>query len=184
MRITGGRLKGVCLTPLKGLRIRPTSEKVREAIFNLVGQDITEFRILDLFAGTGILGIEALSRGAGYSVFIDKSIHAMRIIRKNVQMLHLDGLSLLIKKDLRKGLPEMEGQFHLVFVDPPYGRGLIRPVMESLGTERYLADISWVVVECHRKENLSDSFGPINKWKERIYGDTKITIYLMERGDG
>ena len=105
MRITGGHSKGRHLAPLKGLSIRPTSDKVRESIFNLIGQDLSGLNVLDLFSGTGSLGIEALSRGASWVLFIDNDPQSLNTIRKNLTLCHFEKMGALLKKDLRGGLP-------------------------------------------------------------------------------
>ena len=105
MRITGGQAKGRLLASLKGWNIRPTSDRVREAVFSLIGQDVTDFKVLDLFAGTGCLGIEALSRGASRALFIDNSIQSIKLIKKNLARCGYESLGFVWKKDLSKGLP-------------------------------------------------------------------------------
>ena len=102
MRITGGHLKGRLLASPKGMNIRPTSDQVREAIFSIIGQFLPEVKVLDLFAGTGSLGLETLSRGASYVVFIDNSPQSLKLIRKNVTLCGHQGTSVILNQDLRK----------------------------------------------------------------------------------
>ena len=104
MRITGGEKRGRRLASFKGSRIRPTSDRVREAIFNLLGQQMRGYRVLDLFAGTGALGIEAISRGARDAVFVDHSPEALQLIRKNLSLCGYEGRARLLRRDLSKGL--------------------------------------------------------------------------------
>lgn len=181
MRITGGHAKGRRLTPLKGLRIRPSSDKVREAIFNLVGQDITGLNVLDLFSGTGSLGIEALSRGASWALFIDNSLQAMTLIKKNLSLCHYDRVGTVLKKDLRRGLPLrhglMEKKFGLVFIDPPYGKGLIPPILSELSEKNTLAPSSIVIAETSKSDTLPDSFGKLHFMNAKTYGETRLNIY-------
>ncbi len=168
------------LAPFRGLRIRPTSERVREAIFNLLGQDMEGYSVLDLFAGTGVLGIEAMSRGAEKAVFIDNSIESIKIIQKNLNLFNFTEAATIIKRDLKRGLPEINKWFHLVFIDPPYEKGLIRRVFDDLIHGPYLMPEAFVVIESRKGEILPDETHILRKWKQRIYGDTIITIYHKE----
>ena len=140
MRITGGRVRGRHLAPLKGLRIRPSSDLVRQAIFNLIGQDIHGIRVLDLFAGTGSLGIEALSRGAKEALFIDISNQAIRQINKNLQRCGFEAAGSVMKKDLSRGLPRnrafLKRRFELVFMDPHMGKHSFRPYSKNFLKEK------------------------------------------------
>src|SRR5512139_37752 len=124
MRITGGRLRGRRLASFRGLEIRPTSDRVREAIFDLLGHHLAGERVLDLFAGTGSLRIEALSRGAAWALFIDRSPKALKLIVKNLKLCGLESQGAVLLKDLLKGFPRrhrlLEEKMDLVFVDPPY----------------------------------------------------------------
>jgi 16S rRNA (guanine966-N2)-methyltransferase len=181
MRITGGKSKGRHLSSLKGRSVRPTSDKVREAIFNLIGQDITGLKVLDLFAGTGSLGIEALSRGAVFSLFIDYSRLSVKVIQKNLILCDYKNSGFILKKDLRNGLPTghpmfKEG-FDLVFIDPPYGKDLIHPVLKELSNGEILVPTAIVVTESFKTDALPFIAGDFHQVDTRIYGKTKIDIY-------
>lgn len=184
MRITGGRDKGRRLTPLKGMSIRPTSDKVREAIFDLLGQDMREFRVLDLFSGTGSLGLEALSRGASRALFIDHSIRATDLLKKNVRLCGYEDRSEILVGDvirIVKSQPfRLKGRFDVVFIDPPYAKNLIPEVLESLSCAGSCANPSIVVVESSKMDELPDTMGRLEMTKYRTYGDTKITLYRCE----
>lgn len=183
MRITGGDAKGRTLAPVKGFRVRPTSDMVREAIFNLIGQEVRG-RVLDLFAGTGVLGIEALSRGAEEAVFVDLSNQAMRLIKRNLQLCGYEARGLAYRGDLSKGFrlkaPWAGGKYDLVFLDPPYGKGFIPSVLEDLVRGGALADSATVVAESGKGEILPPLQGPLRMVDSRTYGDTKIAIYKHE----
>lgn len=185
MRITGGNAKGRTLASIKGSRIRPSSDRVREAIFNLIGQEV-EGRALDLFAGTGALGIEALSRGAGKAIFVDRADRAVRLIKRNLQLCGYWELGVVYKKDLSRGLPSrppwMEGRFDLVFLDPPYGKGLVPRILKDLDQGGILASSAMVVAESEKGETLPCSLGGLRSVVTRIYGRTKIDIYEYEVG--
>lgn len=184
MRITGGEMKGRMLASLKGMEIRPTSDRVREAIFDLIGHELHGKTVLDLFAGTGSLGLEALSRGADTAVFVDHSQKALTMLRKNIGLCKFEHCARVIKKDLRKGLPKtppsVVKEFHLVFLDPPYGKGYIPLVLEDLSSSAIFAARCLIVAESSKKEQPLSKVGPIAMRDTRSYGDTRITIYSYE----
>lgn len=181
LRVTGGEVKGRRLSSLKGSKIRPTSDKVREAIFNLIGQDVRGVRVLDLFAGTGSLGIEALSRGASWVFFVDNSMHSIEIIRKNLSLCGYENVGRVLKKDLTRGLPRecemMKGEFDLVLSDPPYGKDYLPAVLRELCDRDILASPSIVVAETSKAEVMPAKLGKLELVKTRTYGDTKISEY-------
>lgn len=184
MRITGGRSRGRLLVSLKGSHIRPTSDKVRESIFNLLGQDMTGLRVLDLFAGTGSLGIEALSRGAFWALFIDHSKQAIQLIMKNLMVCGYRTSGHVLKKDLTSDLPWehplMKEQIDLIFIDPPYGKDLISPVLSRLSQKGILKPSSVIVTESSKTDLLPSMIGKFQLVDTRLYGDTKIEIYHCE----
>ncbi|MEW6666852.1 MAG: 16S rRNA (guanine(966)-N(2))-methyltransferase RsmD [Thermodesulfobacteriota bacterium] len=179
--MTGGRLRGRALAAPKGVQIRPTADKVKEAVFDLIGQDMEGVKVLDLFAGTGGLGIEALSRGAQWALFVDLSPTSVRLIRRNLLLTGCEPLGEVIRKDLSRGLPRrcetLKGEIDLVFIDPPYGKGHIPPLLGELVSAGILKDRSVVVVESGKDERLPESFRSLELVKARVYGDTKISIY-------
>jgi 16S rRNA (guanine966-N2)-methyltransferase len=184
MRVTGGRAKGRRLAAFRGLDIRPTSDLVREAIFDLVGQDWKGATVLDLFAGTGSLGIEALSRGASWALFMDSSQKSIDLVKKNLKICGFEGRGFTFRGDLARGLPKKpflkEKKIHLVFVDPPYGKGLVNSVLLDLTGKDILGVLSIVVVETRKNEALPESVGPLQLVKSRTYGETKIHIFHRE----
>jgi 16S rRNA (guanine966-N2)-methyltransferase len=181
MRITGGQAKGRVLASLKGWNIRPTSDRVREAIFNLIGQDVTGFKVLDLFAGTGSLGIEALSRGASRVLFIDNSVQSIKLIKKNLARSGYEPLGSVWKKDLTKGLPlkhpMLKEKFDLIFVDPPYEKEMIPPLLAELSDRDLLRSPAIAMAESFKTETLPEVLGKLQMVNSRIYGETKISIY-------
>ncbi len=183
MRITGGTYGGRALIAPLDARVRPTSDKVRQAIFNiLLHHDFgAEFslegaRAADLFAGTGALGIEALSHGASFCLFVDDSAESRAIIRENVEALQLTGASKIWRRDATKLGPMAAGAggpFDLVFLDPPYHKGLITPALVSLREGGWLADGAVLVTEMGEDENIPSTDG-LTKLDERVYGDTRV----------
>jgi 16S rRNA (guanine966-N2)-methyltransferase len=184
MRVTGGKSKGRLLANIKGLNIRPTSGRVREAIFDLLGQDVSGLKVLDLFAGTGSLGIEALSRGALWALFIDDSSLAIKTIHKNLRLCGYENSSNVLKRDIMKGLPLehrfFQGGIDLAFIDPPYGKDFIPPVMKELSEGKTLTSLSTVVAESIKDVELPARVGEFRLGDTRIYGETKLDIYYRK----
>lgn len=171
----------------KGYDIRPTSDRVREAVFSMIGQDLEGFRVLDLFAGTGVLGIEAMSRGGRMAVFVDNSTHALELIRRNLFLCGLESSAHIVRSDLRLGLPgepAMPGglDFDLVFMDPPYGFSLTSRVLESLVPGGFLGPDAIVVVETSSGETLNIPGDALTGLDRREYGDTRIHIFARQGG--
>lgn len=174
------------MTSIGGASIRPTSDKVREAIFSMLGQDLAGWVVLDLFAGTGSLGIEAISRGASSVVFVENARHSLRVLRQNLALLALveSGPAVVLEWDIRAGIPwnhpVMEGCFDLVFMDPPYREAVRFGVLKDLDTSSHLSDGAWVVVESSKKETLPQTVGRMKITDTRTYGDTSISLYIYE----
>lgn len=185
MRITGGRLRGRILSGPKGRGIRPTADRVREAIFNILGQNLSGYHVLDLFSGTGSLGLEALSRGAAYAVFIDHLRESVDLITKNVEQCGKRDAARILMRDLSRGIPwgdaALKGGFDLVFLDPPYASDIVPAMVTEIATGGRLSEGARIVVETGRKTDLPLARKGFSMSCSRIYGDTKISIY--EEGD-
>ena len=180
MRIVGGQFRGRTLKGPASNAIRPTSDRLRESIFNILvhayGDPISEARVLDLFAGTGALALEALSRGAKYALFVEEAAEARALIRENVEALALTGVTKIFRRDAARlgDMGPME-PFDLVFCDPPYGQGLAEKSLASARAGKWLAPSALVVVE----EAVTASFKMPDGFEElerREYGDTEIAI--------
>ena len=180
MRIVGGRLRG---RPLKGPEsqaIRPTADRLRESLFNILvhayGDPITDARVLDLFAGTGALGIEALSRGAAFTLFVDEGIEARALLRANVETLGLGGVSKVYRRDATTlGPAHPMEPFSLLFADPPYGKGLAEQALASAREGGWLLPQALIVVE----EATAASFKAPDGFEElerRAYDDTEFVF--------
>ncbi len=181
MRVIAGKYKGHRLFAPKGLRIRPTSDLVKEAIFDILNLDWQKKCVLDLFAGTGNLGIEALSRGAHKVVFVDSSTGAIRSIEKNLSSLGISG-AVILKKDITRGVNFLKkwAPFDVVFIDPPYRKGLVEKVLKLLlKTPNILNTESILVIEHYFKQRFSVE--PFLLQKRREYGQTAIS--LLKLGD-
>jgi 16S rRNA (guanine966-N2)-methyltransferase len=173
-------LKGRRLAPVKG-RIRPTAAKVREAVFNILGPGVAGARVLDLFAGTGALGIEALSRGAAAAAFVEEHPGALQVLRRNLQDLGLLDSCMVWPLPVTAALKKLAGRgevFDLAFLDPPYGGGVAAAALEALGGLSLLAPGARVVAEHSRRETLPETCGPLTLTGVRRYGDTQVAFYL------
>jgi len=180
MRIIGGRLGGRTLAAPKSQNVRPTSDRLRESLFNILmhGYDgaIVGARVLDLFAGTGALGLEAMSRGAAFALFIDDGAQARALIRQNVEALGLGGITRIFRRDAtRLGAVHPNEPFGLVFLDPPYRKGLAEKALASLRDGGWLAPAALVIVE----EAADALFAAPRGYAEierRRYDDTEFTF--------
>jgi 16S rRNA (guanine966-N2)-methyltransferase len=183
MRITAGRFKGRNLIPPKDMSVRPTSDKVRQAVFNMLehrdfGFDfgLEDARVVDLFAGTGALGLEALSRGARYCLFVDDAAESRALIRQNVEALGLTGASKIWRRDAAKlGALDTLQPFDLAFLDPPYRKNLIAPALTGLRDGGWLVSPAVIVAEMAEDENYPPTDG-FELLDDRVYGDTRIVL--------
>ena len=181
MRITGGKFGGRSLVAPRDARVRPTSDNVRQAIFNILlhnnfGTALEGARAADLFAGTGALGIEALSHGASFCLFVDDSAESRGLIRENVEALQLTGSCKIWRRDACQLGPMAAGAggpFALVFLDPPYRKGLIALALASLREGGWLADGALLVAEIAEDEDIPSTDG-FRRLDERVYGDTRV----------
>lgn len=184
MRITGGELNGRVLGTAKGWKVRPTSSKVRQAVFNIIGNNISGFKVIDFFAGTGIMGIEALSRGCAWALFIDNSMKSLALVKKNLEICGFSDKGHVIKKDITEGLPQHEKvikeSIDLAFIDPPYGKDIIPGVLESIVKSNIMAHGSNIVTESMKHDCIPDKVEDFYRIKTRLYGETKIDIYNRE----
>ncbi len=186
MRIIAGALKGRVLAPVQG-RTRPTAARVREAIFNILGAAVAEARVLDLFAGTGALGIEALSRGAAAAVFVEDQPSALKGLRRNLETLGLLERSQVLPLPVAAALRQLAARrepFGLVFLDPPYGGGAASATLKALAASGLILPQAWVVAEHSRRETLPETSGALRQQTLRRYGDTQVAIYRRETEDG
>src|SRR5881227_169502 len=152
MRVVGGRLKGRNLASPSSQHIRPTADRLRESLFNILihayGDPISGARVLDLFAGTGALGLEAISRGAAFALFVDDGADARALLRQNVEALGVAAVPIIFRRDATKlGPAHPVEPFRLVFLDPPYGKGLAEKALVSARDGGWLTDSALIVVE-------------------------------------
>ena len=185
MRIVGGKSRGLILTAPADERVRPTSDRVREAIFNILSHNdfgtgfrLEGARVLDLFAGTGALGLEALSRGAKFVLFVDDHAESRALIRRNVEAMQATGVTKIWRRDATSLGPleaNAGGPFELLLLDPPYRKDLAGAALASVRDGAWLAPKALIIIEMGEDENFIAPEG-FTLFDERIYGDTKVLV--------
>lgn len=187
MRVVGGACKGRRLVSFKGLRIRPTSDKVREAVFNILSEGFPArfIKALDLFAGTGAMGIEALSRGSKEVVFIDNDPKSAEVIEKNLSLCGLTDSARVYKRDALTAISILSNRgerFDLIIIDPPYDSTLTTDALKSIEEKGILNPGGVIVAEASKRAHLEFVTEGLSLFDERRYGDT--VIYLFTSGTG
>ena len=181
MRIIGGDGRGRVLRMPKGVRIRPTQDRVREAVFNIIRESVPESRVLDLYAGSGAFGIEALSRGAYSTIFVDNNINCIRVIKFNLLVLGDNArLCQLVKSDGVRAVSRFkkEGKkFDIIFLDPPYHKDLARNCLIKIDACDILSQRGFVICEHFVKDVMPEKIGRLLCFKQRKYGDTMVSFY-------
>lgn len=180
MRVIAGIAKKRLLKVPSGWTGRPTADRVKESLFNILGSRVLGCVFLDLFAGTGNIGIEALSRGAKKAVFVEKDRRAAGAIGHNLKMTGFESRSKVVVRDVCQGLAGIvaEGdRFDIVFLDPPYGQGLEVPVMEKVQELKLLTSGGLIISESSKRDALPPEIGGISLFRQEKYGDTVISFY-------
>jgi len=183
LRVISGNLKGKRLIAAKGLSLRPTSDRVREAIFDILQDQFQVQNVLDLFAGTGALGIEALSRGAKRAVFVEGSVRSRGVLRRNIEECRLKEQAEVLGREAHAAIKILEARgefFELIFLDPPYGKGLARRVLEALSRSSIVTPGTLVVAEHSLSEGL-DSMPSWQRIDRRKYGRTLVSFFRPEK---
>jgi 16S rRNA (guanine(966)-N(2))-methyltransferase RsmD len=185
MRVISGSCRGKKLSVPPGVTTRPTSDRVKEALFSILASriDFADIRVLDICAGTGSLGIEALSRGAGACCFIEYNPSVKAILQKNLAVTKYQDRSEIMNMDAVKALHVLasRGQrFDLVFFDPPYDSELYRQVPEVLDSSGLLTSSSILVAECSARNRLLESYGRLKRIDRRVYGETALELFTLE----
>lgn len=185
MRVIAGTYRSRILKSLKGLALRPTSDRLRETLFNVLGPGVAGSRFIDLFAGTGAIGIEALSRGASEVVFVENHAPAAALIRRNLESLAIRRGAMVVAKDAIRGLEKLESkergkslQYDYVFLDPPYDAAKdYARVLESLASGNLLAPGGVVIAEHRRSFALPEEVGALQCYRVLIQGDAALSFY-------
>ena len=181
IRIISGKARGTRLFSPTNEKTRPTSDFVKESLFNILGADVINANFLDIFAGSGAIGIEALSRGASSAVFIESSAAAIALIRRNLNKTKLEDCAKIIGIDYKKALTSLSGQtFDIVFLDPPYKQNLVQSVLEIIMQASILVDTGILIAEMAKNtcpsEELVKSLG-LEIYKIRQYSATELVFF-------
>lgn len=187
MRVISGQAKGHRLKVPKGRAVRPTAARVKEALFNILPHDLSGLKILDLFAGTGSLSAEALSRGAAEVILVDVSRKAANTIRENLRALGFSHNAKIWIGSVPKSLRQLSRKgetFDLVFLDPPYEKGWVGKILEVIGQERLMREAGMVVAEHSSREEVQKRYGVLELHDQRRYGSTVLSFFrLRESAD-
>ena len=178
MKIVSGIYGGRPLKTLEGKTTRPTSDKVRGAIFNMIGPYFEGGRVLDLYAGSGGLSIEAVSRGMVSAVLVERDRKAQAVITENIQMTKEVSKFQLLKMEAERVLEQVTGPFDLVFLDPPYAKEQIVADIEKMAERNLFSQEVMVVCETDKSVELPEEIACLGIWKEKIYGISKVTVYV------
>lgn len=182
MRVITGTARNARLETPQGLKTRPTSQMAKEAIFSILQFELEQAKVLDLFAGSGQLGIEALSRGAKSCVFVDTSRDSQQVIRKNLAVTNLSSQSRVAAMQADAFLSGTSDQFDIALLDPPYGQNLIASVLQKLAEK--MSENGIIVCECERGEELPEQAGSFTVFKTYRYGKAKIITYKKQQEEG
>lgn len=185
MRVVAGTSRGKKLSAPLGVSTRPTSDRVKEALFSILSSriDFADVRVLDVCAGTGSLGIEAMSRGAGSCCFIEQSRPVKAVLEKNLLATGCQNRSEIVTMDAVRALNVIAGRgrcYDLVFFDPPYASELYECVPEALASSGLLASGSILIIECSVRNRLPETYGRLKRFDRRVYGETAIEFFTVE----
>ena len=178
MRVISGSARGLKLLSPEGLHTRPTTDRIKETLFNIMQPDIYLSDFLDLFSGSGAIGIEALSRGAEICVFVDNAASSAKIITKNIEAAHLSDKARVIKSDVFDALSDLGktgGSFDIIFMDPPYAEGFNEPVLKKIVESGVLKPDGYIVLERSSDVKLSYIDG-LEIFREKIFKNTTLTF--------
>ena len=179
MRVIAGSARGTHLAAPESATTRPTSDKVKGAIFSMVAPFAPFTRVLDLYAGTGALGIEALSRWGGHATFVEERQQAWRVLQHNLERTRLQAFSQIERRSVAHALRDVAGPFDLVLVDPPYADPEIGETMHLVGRPGFVMRHGVVVLEHSARWEATDNYGTLTRWKSRRHGDTTVSVYLL-----
>lgn len=184
MRVISGERKGHNLVAPKGRNVRPTEDRVKESLFNIISPIVPGSIILDLFAGTGSIGIEFLSRGASFGFFVDKSVDSITSIKRNLEHTKYEGKSEILNLDAKIAIKRLSSRsiaFDYIYIDPPFDQtDLFHDVLELVSDEKILKPYGIVIVEHDKKLILRDEYNRMVKYDERSYGTKLMTYYKLE----
>ncbi len=182
IRIIAGEIKGRKIKSVKGKTVRPLLARVKKSLFDIISRKIKDAAFLDLYAGTGSVGIEALSRGAKEVVFVEQDGQTIEIIRENLEQLNLGEKARILQRNIPRGLG-IEKKFNLIFVGPPYKLELNLPTLKAISEKNSLAPDGWIICQHHFKEKLPEEYLGYELFRREKYGDMILSFYQMKRID-
>lgn len=182
MRVITGTARGANLFTLEGEEVRPTAQRVKEAMFSVVQFYVAGARVLDLFAGSGQLGIEALSRGASSAVFVDANPDSLVIIRQNLEKTGFSDRAKVVRNDAFRYVSRMAGEFDILFIDPPYYKGLAKKAVRRVAD--LVSDGGILLAETELNAGMPETAGDLQFIKNYRYGQTSISMYRRKTGEG
>ncbi len=183
MRIISGKYRGSKLVSFKDNHIRPTTDRVKESLFNTIAAYVPEAEVLDLFSGTGSLGLEALSRGASSVIFVDKNKLSIKILKKNIETLKVENGYSISQIDVMSYLSKnnFEKKFDVIFIDPPFTEKMADKVMAAVATANLLNDEGIICIESSDWEKIKDSYEGLELYKRKSYGDKHLSMYIKKQ---
>jgi 16S rRNA (guanine(966)-N(2))-methyltransferase RsmD len=191
LRVITGSAKGRPLKTVKGRDIRPTADRVKESLFNVIGPRVAGADFLDLFAGSGAVGIEALSRGANSCTFVEVMTPHLKVVEENLAATGLGPRAQLLRRDARAAAADLghrSKSFDLIFVDPPYAKELVPEALTAIAEHGLLREGGWALCEHHKKDAVPTTVpgpgqaGGLTKFRELIFGETVISLYTLTGG--
>ena len=183
MRVITGKARGIQLKTPQGMLTRPTADRVKEALFSIIRFDLAGTKVLDLFGGTGQLGIEALSQGAQMAVFVDAREEACTLIRENLKKTHLESQASVLRCDYMEYLLRCREQFDIIFLDPPYAEAFLENALDQITEIDILHSGGIIVTERPVGKDLSREYPHYSRSKDYKYGKTILTVYRKEVQD-
>ena len=183
MRVISGKARGLKLNAPKNDDVRPTTDRVKESLFNIINPYIMDSHILDLFAGTGSLGIECLSRGANKCIFVDNSKESINIVKSNIKKARVENESIVLNLDFKSAVNSLalkNEKFDVIFMDPPYYKNMFSDALGGIDNNNLLKEDGIIVVEHDTKDEFPENIGRLYKNREKKYGNTTLTFYKME----
>lgn len=183
MRVISGKVRGLKLDTPKNEDVRPTTDRVKESLFNIISPYIIDSNVLDLFAGTGSLGIECLSRGASYATFVDVSKESIKIVKSNIEKARVENESTILNMDFKSAIKRLRLQnkkFDIIFMDPPYYKNMFIDAISNIDSADLLSQDGIIVVEHDKQDKFEDKIGRLEKIRDKKYGNTTLTFYKLE----
>ncbi len=182
MRVISGKARGQALRAPEGLNTRPTTDRVKESIFNIIQTRLYDSIIIDLFAGSGNLGIESLSRNASKAYFIDNNKNSIESIKENLKKTKLENDSIVIQMDVVSAMKKLSLEnvkANIIFLDPPYSKGFVAPILNEIVSLQLLDNDGIVIVEHKKTDEIPESIHNLQKYRTNHYGDIAVSFYEL-----